>query len=233
MRGGKCMPNGYMGKILWVNLPDSKMTEEALDERIYRNFLGGYGLGARVLFSHQKGGVDPLGPENILGFITGVLTGTRAPFTGRYTVVAKSLLTGTWGGMQTLAEILRLTSNFLVTVRSFSSDKPVYLFIDNGKSELRDAKHLWGKDTNETEEMLKAELGKDVKVACIGSAGEKISLISAVITNKGRSAARSGVGAVMGSKRLKAIAVRGTQKVPIANEEKLMEVRKKIYGHHE
>jgi aldehyde:ferredoxin oxidoreductase len=229
MRGRKCMAKGYMGKILWVNLSGSKITEEALDERIYHDFLGGYGLGARVLFSHQKGGVDPLGPENILGFVTGVLTGTRAPFTGKYTVVAKSPLTETWGDANSggdFAPYLKFSGYDAVFFTGIS-DKPVYLFIDDGKAELRDATHLWGKDTNETEEMLKAELGKDVRVACIGSAGEKISLISAVITNKGRAAARSGVGAVMGSKRLKAIAVRGTQKVPIANEEKLMEAREK------
>lgn len=223
------MPNGYMGRILWVDLTSSKISEEALDERIYHDFWGGYGLGARILFTRQKAGIDPLGPENILGFATGVLTGTRAPFTGRYTVVAKSPLTGTWGDANSggdFAPYLKFSGYDGVFFTGIS-DEPVYLFISDGRAELRSAKHLKGKGADETEDMLKAELGEDVRISCIGPAGEKISLISAVITNKGRAAARSGLGAVMGSKRLKAIAVRGSQKVSMVHEDKLMEARKK------
>jgi aldehyde:ferredoxin oxidoreductase len=110
------------------------------------------------------------------------------------------------------------------------SDKPVYLFIDNGKAELKDAAHLWGKDSFETEDILKKELGKDVEMACIGQAGEKVAFIAAVMNNKGRAAARSGLGAVMGSKKLKAIAVKGNMKVPVANEKAASEMRKKHLG---
>ena len=106
------------------------------------------------------------------------------------------------------------------------SDKPVYLFIEDGKAELRDAAHLWGKDTNETEDILKRELGKKAEMACIGPAGEKLSLISCVINNKGRAADRSGLGAVMGSKRLKAIAALGTMSVPVANKARASELRR-------
>ncbi len=221
--------NGYIGRILWVDLSESKIWEEDLEETITRQFWGGYGLGARILFTHMHSGVDPLGPENFLGFMTGPITGTRVPFSGRYTVVAKSPLTGTWGDANSggdFAPHLRF-SGFDAVILKGSSARPVYLFIENGTAELKDARRLWGKDTQETEDALRAELGRDLRVACIGPAGEKLSLISGVITNRGRAAARSGLGAVMGAKKLKAIAVRGGRKVPVAQEEKLTELRKK------
>ena len=104
--------------------------------------------------------------------------------------------------------------------------KPVYLSIDNGKAELKDAVKLWGKDSYETEDLLKAEYGKDAEIACIGQAGEKLTLISAIINNRGRAAARSGLGAVMGSKKLKAIVVKGNKVVPVADAAKIAEIRK-------
>ncbi|NIS70604.1 MAG: aldehyde ferredoxin oxidoreductase, partial [Proteobacteria bacterium] len=223
------MSGGYMGKILSIDLSSCKVTEEVLDETRCRDFLGGYGLGARILFTHQKGGVDPLGPDNILGFLTGPVTGTPVPFCGRYTVVAKSPLTGTWGDANSGGDFgpyLKFSGYDAVFFKG-SSDRPVYLFINDGKAELKDAAHLWGKDTHETEDILRAEHGKDVRVACIGGAGERMSLISGVITNKGRAAGRSGIGAVMGSKKLKALAVRGRRKVPVAREKVLGALRKK------
>lgn len=223
------MAKGFMEKILWVNLSESTIWEEKLDEKLYHDFLGGYGLGARILFTHQRSRVEPLGPENILGFLTGPVTGTRVPFSGRYTVAAKSPLTGTWGDANSGGDFgphLKFSGFDAVFFKGLA-EKPVYLFIDEGKAQLRNADYLWEKDSYKTEDILKDELGKDVRVACIGCAGEKISLISAVITNKGRAAARSGLGAVMGSKKLKAIVVRGNRKVPVALEEKLSEARKK------
>jgi aldehyde:ferredoxin oxidoreductase len=110
-----------------------------------------------------------------------------------------------------------------------TSEEPVYLWIDNGQAELRDAAHLWGKDTFETEDMLRAELGQDVQAACIGESGEKLSLIAAVMNNKGRAAGRSGLGAVMGAKKLKAVAVRGDMKVPLANEQLANELEENIW----
>ncbi len=198
-----------MGKILFVDLSKGELKDEALDEKLCREFIGGYGIGARIIYNRQKAGVDPLGPDNILGFMTGPLTGTATPFGSRYgVVVGKSPLTGTWGDANSGGDFgphLKFAGYdgvFFIGV----SPKPVYLFIKDGKADLRDASHLWGKDTHETEDMLKAELGKEVRVANIGPAGEKLSLISAIINNKGRAAGRSGVGAVMGSKKLKAIA---------------------------
>ena len=222
------MANGYMGKMLFVDLSTGKIEEEALDEKLCRDFLGGYGIGARIIYSRQKAGVDPLGPDNIFGFTTGPLTGTPAPFGSRYTVVGKSPLTGTWGDANSggfFGPHLKFAGYDAVFFKGIS-EKPVYLFIDNGKAELRDATHLWGKDSNETEDILRDELGKKVEVACIGQAGEKLSLISCVMNNKGRAAARSGLGAVMGSKRLKAVAVLGNMEVPLADKKKVGDLRK-------
>ena len=191
------MAKGYMRKYLWVDLSSSDVKEEELDEQMCRDFLGGHGLGARVIFSRQGGGVDPLGPENTLGFTTGPVTGTKVPFCGRFTVITKSPLTGTWGDANSGGDFgphLKF-SGYDAVFFTGSSDKPVYLLIDNGKPELKDAGHLWGRDTNETEDLLRSEMGKDIRVACIGCAGEKKALISAVITNGGRAAGRSGVGA--------------------------------------
>jgi aldehyde:ferredoxin oxidoreductase len=223
------MARGFMGKMLWVDLSRNELKDEALDEELGRQFIGGYGLGARILFSRQKAGVDPLGPDNILGFTTGVLTGTAALGGSRYAVVAKSPLTGTWGDANSGGDFgpyLKFAGYDAVFFTGIA-EKPVYLYIDNGKAEIRDAAHLWGKDSYETEDMLREEHGKDVEVACIGPSGEAVSLIAGVVTDKGRLAGRSGLGAVMGSKKLKAVAVKGSMKVPVADEKKASEMRKK------
>jgi len=220
---------GYTGKTLWVDLSSGKLEDEALDEKLYRQFIGGYGLGARILFSRQKAGVDPLGPENILGMTTGMLTGTPSISASRYIMVGKSPLTGGWGDANSGGSVGPYIKFAGYDNIFFSgiAQKPVYLFINNGKAELRDAAHLAGKDSFQTEDILKGELGKDTEIACIGPAGEKVALIAAVMNNRGRAAARSGLGAVMGSKRLKAIAVRGNMKIPMADETKANELRKK------
>jgi aldehyde:ferredoxin oxidoreductase len=217
-----------MGKILLVDLSKNKLKDEALDEKLCRQFIGGYGIGARILFSGQKAGVDPLGPDNILGILTGPFTGTPALAGTKHTVVGKSPLTGGWGDANSggyFGAFLKYAGYDAVFFTGISA-KSVYLFINNGKAELRDAAHLWGKDTRQTEEILKLELGKDVEVACIGPSGERLSHIAAVLS-KNRTAARSGLGAVMGSKRLKAVVVRGNMKVPIADEQRTRELRKK------
>jgi aldehyde:ferredoxin oxidoreductase len=214
------MAHGFMGKILWVDLKTKKITEEPLDDKTGREYLGGYGLGAKILFERQKVGVDPLGKDAILGITTGVLTGTDAMGGSRYVMVGKSPLTGGWGDANSggaVGPMLKFSGYDAVFFTGISSE-PVYLLIDNGKAELKSAASLWGKDTFETQDILQAAHGKELEVACIGPAGEKLSLISAVMNNKGRAAGRSGLGAVMGSKKLKAIAVKGTIKVPVADE---------------
>ena len=222
------MARGYMGKMLFADLSKNKLKDEALDEKLCRQFIGGYGIGAGILFSGQKGGVDPLGPDSTLGILSGPFTGTPALSGTRYTVVAKSPLTGGWGDANSggyFGAFMKFAGYDALFFTGISAE-PVYLFINNGKAELRNAAHIWGKDTYQTEEMLKSELGGDVEVACIGPSGENLSLISAII-NRGRTAARSGLGGVMGSKKLKAVVVKGNMKVPLADEQRTKELRKK------
>jgi len=226
------MLGGYMGKVLFVDLSKGEIREEWIEEKIYREFLGGYGLGARIMYSRQPGGVDPLGPENHLGFVTGPLTGIRGMLGSRFTVVAKSPLTGCWGDANSggyFGPYLKFSGYDAVFFNGISP-KPVYLFVNDGKVELRDAGRLWGKDSRETEEMLKSELDEKVAVACIGPASEKLSLISCVMHNVGCAAARSGLGAVMGSKKLKAVAVMGNKEVPVIDKEKVSAVSKEYLG---
>jgi aldehyde:ferredoxin oxidoreductase len=223
------MAGGYTGKILFVDLSDGKITEESLGEELCREFIGGYGIGAKIIYDRQKPGVDALGPNNTLGFVTGPLTGTPALVGARYVVVGKSPLTGTWGDANcggSFGPALKFAGYDAVFFIG-TSEKPVYLIITEGQAELNDATKLWGKDTNETEDLLKDELGEEAEVSCIGPAGEKLALISGVITAKGRAAARSGLGAVMGSKKLKAVVVRGNKEVPLADERKVKELRRK------
>jgi len=220
-----------MGKMLMVDLYSNELKDEVLDEKLSHQFIGGYGIGARILFSRQKAGVDPLGPGNTFGILTAPFTGTPALSGTRYTVVGKSPLTGGWGDANSggyFGAHMKFAGYDAVFFTGIS-EKPVYLFINNGKAELRDAAHIWGKDTRQTEDILKSELGKSVEIACIGQSGENLSLISAVI-NKGRTAARSGLGAVLGSKRLKAVAVKGNMKVPLADEKRTNELRKEYLG---
>jgi aldehyde:ferredoxin oxidoreductase len=226
---GGIMLGGYAGKILFVNLSKGSISEELLPERVCREFVGGYGLGIRVLYEKMKARVAPLGEENMLGIVTGVLTATSVPGSGRYGVVTKSPLTGAWsesnaGG--TFGPELK-TAGYDAIFFSGISPRPVYLLIREGKAELRDASGLWGKDTYETEECIQSETGDNkLKVACIGPAGEAQSLLAGIVNERGRIAARGGAGAVMGSKNLKAIAVRGgTQKMGIAHRDRLKETQ--------
>jgi aldehyde:ferredoxin oxidoreductase len=221
------MAGGYMGRVLWVDLSQRSIREEALDEKISRDFIGGYGLGARIIYSHQQPGIDPLGSENILGILTGPCSGTQAIGGSRFMVSGKSPLTGTWGDSDCggyFGPQLKF-AGFDGVFFTGISDDPVYLLVENGKAELKDASSLWGADTRQTEERLKADLGKKTQIACIGPAGENMSLISGIMHDGGRAAARSGLGAVMGSKRLKAIAARGDMKVTIADEARLHALR--------
>ena len=213
------MARGYMGKILFVNLATGELKDEVLEEKLCHDFIGGYGIGARIIYDRQKPGADPLGPDNILGFMTSPLAGTPTVGSSRFTIMGKSPLYGGWGDANSggfFGPYLKFAGYDGVFVSGVSA-KPVYLFINNGKAEIRDAAHLWGKDTVETEDMLRAEHGKQTHTACIGPSAEKLSLISCVITHRGSAAARSGLGAVMGSKKLKAVAITGNQEVPIAD----------------
>ena len=221
------MQGGYTGKMLFVNLTSHVIEVKELPDDMARMFIGGYGIGARVLYSMMKPGVDPLGPENVLGVVTGPLNGTGALLGARFAVVCKSPVSGGWNDANSGGyfgpELKK--AGFDAVFVSGASEKPVYIWINNGAVEIRDAAILWGKDCGETLEALIEETGeKKLRAALIGPAGEKLSLMAAVMNEGHRAAARGGPGAVMGSKKLKAIAVHGTGNVPVADPEKLKEV---------
>lgn len=223
------MVGGYAGKMLFVDLGNGSIREEVLPEEICRDFIGGYGLGIRILYERMKPRVEPFSGDNMLGFVTGVLTATSVPGSGRYGVVTKSPLTGAWnesnaGG--TFGPELK-TAGYDAIFFSGISPKPVYLLIKDGKTELRDASSLWGKDTYATDVSICAEIGDSkIKVACIGPAGEAKSLLAGIVNEKGRIAARGGAGAVMGSKNLKAVVVKGGHnKIAIADRTRLKETQ--------
>lgn len=215
---------GYMGRILRINLTTGTITEEFPDEETLRKYLGGSGLATKILFEETQAGIDPLGPENKLIFMTGPLTGTHSPSTGRYSVVTKSPLTNGWGHANSAGFWGRdfKRSGFDGVIFEGISPKPVYLLTEDGNAELIDASEIWGKNTSETTRILKEKHGAKFNVACIGIAGENLVKYAAIMNdcdeeNWGRAAGRCGVGAVMGSKNLKAIASKGTMTIPIAN----------------
>ena len=205
---------GFNGKILNVNLTTGAITVERPDESLYRQYLGGYGIGARMLWDRVPKGADALGPDNMLGMFAGLLTGTPL-FGQRWQVVCKSPLTGGWGDANCGGDFgaaMKLAGWDGIMFFGKAS-KPTYLLIEDDKCELRDASDLWGTGAIENETALKARHGKKASVANIGQAGETMSLISGVCNDHGRLAARSGVGAVMGSKNLKAAVVVTDRKI--------------------
>lgn len=223
------MPGGFTGKYCIVDL--TKGTTEVIEpgEEFYKKYLSGYGLGAAVITERQRPGIDPMSPESYLGFCSGLLTGSGAFFSGRFIVVGKSPLTGGWGDANAggfLSQELKLTGYDAVFFTG-AAKGPVWVYITGEGIEIKDASSLWGKDTVETEGLIRNELGdKRVQVASIGVSGEKCSLISGIVTDSGRIAARSGLGAVMGSKKLKAVAIRGSQKVPVAQPDIVKAINK-------
>jgi len=223
------MTGGYTGKIGFIDLTSGEIKIEILDESLARDFIGGLGIGARILFERQEKGVDPLGPQSYLGFTTGPLTGTKTPTGGRYMAVCKSPLTGGWGDANSggyFGSGLKAAGWDAIFV-SGTASTPKTISITDERIEIEDASDLWGLDTVETEEAIQKAMGdKKTRIACIGPASEKISLISGIVNDRGRIAARSGVGAVMGAKKLKAVAVRGSGKVAIADKDALDRLRK-------
>jgi aldehyde:ferredoxin oxidoreductase len=215
------MAKGYMGKILHVDLSSGEIREETIPDDFYRKFLSGAGLAAKVLYDHIPKGADPMGPDNVLGFVSGLLTGTGAFLTGRWMVAAKSPLTGGYGEANcggTFSPAIKRCGYDGIFFRGIS-EKPVLLRITDGKAQLADASHVWGKDAVESERILMEEAGGKARAAVIGQAGENLSLISGICNDRGRIAARSGLGAVMGSKRLKALVLQGKEKIQVEDPE--------------
>ena len=228
---------GWQGKILRVNLSDGSIKPEALNEEWAHQFIGARGLGTKYFFEEVDPQVDPLSPKNKLIFMTGPLTGTFASSAGRFNVVTKGPLNGTiaasnsggyWGAELKYAG----WDGIIIEGRA---DRPVYLYIYNDQAELRCAEELWGKNVFETTDMLKEATDEEAKVACIGPAGENLVKFACIMNEYHRAAGRSGVGAVMGSKNLKAIVVRGTGSIKVDNPAAFMQAchdaRKKLREH--
>jgi len=234
------MPYGYHGKILRVNLTTGESAIEEPDGLFYRTTMGGWNLIAHYLLKELRPGADPLGPENRLIFATGVVTGTPVAGAGRSQVGAKSPLTGGFGeadvGGWWGAELTQAGLDAIVITGR--AEKPVYLWIKGDAAgvpvaEIRPAEHLWGMLTADTQAALRQELGEArLRVAQIGPAGERLSPIAAVMHDLNRAAGRTGMGAVMGSKNLKAVAVRGTGKKEIADAEALRAVARWYVEHY-
>ncbi len=207
------------GTLLYVDLSSGTFERRPLPESDRRNFVGGRGINARILFNETGPQTDPLGPGNRLIFGTSPLSGTAAPCAARFTVTAKSPQTGILGdgnsGGRFGPALKRAGIDHLVVTGK--SLEPVYLWIDDSNVEIRPARHLWGKEIREAETIIKSELGDSrIRIAAIGQAGENRCGIAGIL-HEDRSASRTGIGAVMGSKNLKAVAVRGTQTVPLAH----------------
>ena len=219
-----------MGKILKVDLSTGKIETEVIPEEVTDAVLTGKGLAAWYLTKNIPAGADPLGPENILCFASGALTGTGALMCGRWTVACKSPLTGGWGDANcggVFSPAIKQCGYDAIFVSGIA-DQPVYLYCDNKGAELRNASEYWGRDAVDAEIKLHQDLDvpgqKKACIALIGTAGEKVSLISGICNEGGRIAARSGVGAVMGSKRLKAVVLAGSRPIPCADKEAVMKL---------
>ncbi len=217
---------GFWGKVLTVNLSERTTTLEDVEEGVYRQVLSGAGLGARMLWDRMEPGADPMGPGNILGLTTGALTDTPSLFSGRFTAVGKSPSTGGWGDANCGGYFSPFLKRCGVDAVFFTgaADRPVYLYMDGEKAEIRDASELWGQDTMATEKWLAGQHGKRIQVASIGMAGEKQSFMAGIANDGGRMAARSGLGGVMGSKNLKAVVVAGKLRVDVADKARMQEL---------
>jgi len=216
----------YAGKLLRVDLSSGNISTENLSASLKDEYLGGRGLASKILYDEMNPAADALGPENKLIFATGPLTGTAMPGGSRYMVLAKSPLTGTIacsnsGGY--FGPELKYAGYDLLLIEG-KAEKPVYINIKNDRVEIKSAEHLWGKSVLETEEALLQETSSEAKIASIGPAGENLVKFAAVMNDKFRAAGRNGVGAVMGSKNLKAVAAKGTNSLKMADPKAMRDI---------
>lgn len=225
---------GYTGKVLFVDLSSGEIRTEKVPDEVYEHYLSGLGLGVYMLYKHIPADADPLGPDNMLGFVSGLLTGTPSLVTGRWMMVCKSPITGGWGDANcggTFSPAIKQCGYDGIFIRGVAKS-PVYLYADNKTAELRPADHLWGLDAVAAEKMLQKENRKVKKpeVIVIGTSGEKQSLIAGIVNDAGRIAARSGGGAVMGSKKLKGIVLGGVKTIQCENPREMKSISKELAG---
>ncbi|MGN6110930.1 MAG: aldehyde ferredoxin oxidoreductase N-terminal domain-containing protein, partial [Kofleriaceae bacterium] len=223
---------GHLGRVLFVDLTTRTHRVESIDEAIYRDFLGGYGLGAWLMWKHFPVGADPLAPEACFAICSGLLTGLRTPFSGRIQIVGKSPLTGTWADSNSGGSVcshLRHAGYDAVVVSGRAAE-PTVLVIRDGEVLFEPAGELWGQQIPETFDAVKRQYGgkRDVGVSAIGPAGEQQQRIASVMNDRYHAFGRQGFGAIYGSKNLKAIVVSGTGKIPIANERAFEALCKRI-----
>jgi len=221
---------GWHNKLLRVDLTNQKVSIEAIDPKTSKDYIGGRGVAMRYLFDEVDPQVNPLAPENTLIFATGPLTGSPAPTGNRYMVITKSPLSGALTNSNSGGDFptWMKRTGFDLFIFEGKAERPVYLWVNEDKVEIRSAVHLWGKDTHETTEIILGETDSKAKVACIGPAGENLALMAGIINDKHRAAARSGVGAVMGSKNLKAVVCQGNVKTSLHDEGGMKQLSIKI-----
>lgn len=229
------MPYGYTGRVLRVDLSEGRIRVEVPGQQLYRRYLGGSALALHYLLKELKPGIDPLGPENLLVFAPSVLTGTPGPGFSRFTVAAKSPLTGALGEAEAggwWAPELKL-AGFDAVVISGRAPSPVYLYIKDGDASLRDARRIWGCDTREAQDVIREELGDDkIRIVQIGPAGERLVKYACVLNELKHANGRTGMGAVMGAKNLKAIAARGTVKPSLFDAKGVQDTTKRILANY-
>lgn len=220
---------GYHGRFLKVDLNTLKTEDMSLAEDVLLKFIGGATLAAKLLYDHVKKGMDPLAPESPLIFATGPFTGTSIPMVSRYAVCGISPLTGYWGEATSGGAFpFRLKqSGYDGIFITGKAGKPVYLYLENGSAQIRDASDLWGRDIYETQSKLKAVINQPgLGIACIGPAGEKMAPTAGIMNEAGRTAGRCGLGAIMGSKNLKAVVATGNKRAETADPERMKELTK-------
>ncbi|MFW5837840.1 MAG: aldehyde ferredoxin oxidoreductase N-terminal domain-containing protein, partial [Desulfovibrionaceae bacterium] len=217
-------------RIAWVDLGLMSVDYETPDDDVFLQYLGGYGLGAYYLLTRQPARVDPLGPDNLLGFVAGPLTGTDAVTGNRFAVVSKSPKTGGFGDSNcggTFGPALKQAGLDAVFFKGVA-ETPVAAIVQDGDVRLEDAAELWGATASETEKRLRNAHGRQARAAVIGPAGERGSALACIMNDGGRAAGRSGLGMVMGAKRIKALVAVGDGEVPVADEQGLKDYRRHI-----
>jgi len=221
---------GWHNKLLRVNLTDQKVSIEDIDPQVSKDYIGGRGVAMRYLFNEVDPQVDPFAPENKLIFATGPLTATPAPTGNRYMVITKSPLSGALTNSNSGGDFptWMKRTGFDIFIFEGKAEKPVYVWVNEDQVEIRSAEHLWGKDTHATTDIILEETDPKAKVACIGPAGENLVLMAAIMNDKHRAAARSGVGAVMGSKNLKAVVCQGDKNTRMYDEAGMKQLSVKI-----
>ncbi|HEW94113.1 MAG TPA: aldehyde ferredoxin oxidoreductase [Thermoprotei archaeon] len=222
---------GWTGKILWIDITRKKYRVWAYPTSMALNYIGGRGFAIRILWDHLKPGVDPLSPDNLLIFAVGPLTGLPIPSSGKLVVASKSPLTGGYGdgNIGTKASVQLKKAGYDAVVIEGKADKPTYLYIEDDKIEFYDARDLWGLDASEVDDELIKRHGRASGILTIGKAGENLVRVAVVMSEKDRAGGRPGMGAVMGSKNLKAIVIRGSNPLPVYNSEEIKKLGKEAY----